>query len=283
MKSQTGCIKCGRLLRSEKRQRNTEEFIKDILQRFPDNEKINDYSKTEYVAMNKEIVVICKKNIIHGEYSQLAGDHSHGANCPKCKAETLSKLFSKTYAQFMKEVVEQGRQDEYDFSEAETGWVNSKVKIWLTCKKCTNRFQMMPQKFTGGQRCPCYRIYSKATTDIIRFLTQNNISYTPEYWEDELRNPKTNKVLRVDFMIHDKLGNNVCAVEFNGNQHTDPKHYYHFSSSYSLENFQELQERDRIKREWLDQKSIPYLDIWYFEQTKTIPILKAYLEKMGIL
>lgn len=81
IKGRQGCPKCGILKYSQNRILSTEEFVNRS------NEIHNfkyDYSKTIYKHGKLNVIINCP---IHGEFSQIAGNHLFGAGCPKCFRE----------------------------------------------------------------------------------------------------------------------------------------------------------------------------------------------------
>jgi hypothetical protein len=70
---------------------------------------------------------------------------------------------------------------------------------------------------------------------------------------DWLRNPKTGTAMELD-MVCEKLG---MAVEYNGAQHYTYPNWFH----NSMEQFEEQQERDRIKRELCGQHGMRLVEI----------------------
>jgi hypothetical protein len=66
-----------------------------------------DYSKTEYLGAHKNLVITCN---IHGLFSQRAGHHERGSNCPKCV-----NRHSYSNAEFISKCIA-AHGDKYDYS-----------------------------------------------------------------------------------------------------------------------------------------------------------------------
>ncbi len=79
------CPKCGKISGSEKRRKNTADFIKRAKKIHGDE---YDYSLTEYRTTHKNLTIICK---IHGPFPQKPSNHLHGKGCSKCGDIRVSK------------------------------------------------------------------------------------------------------------------------------------------------------------------------------------------------
>lgn len=76
-----GCPVC-----AGNQRKTTEQFIKQA-------NKIHNnkygYTKTNYVASNKKVIITCP---LHGDFSQQAMTHTNGSGCPKCFKRAGAKL-----------------------------------------------------------------------------------------------------------------------------------------------------------------------------------------------
>lgn len=73
-----GCPICGKRKIGEVRKITKEEYIEKARKVHGDK---YDYSKIEYDNLHSKITIICPK---HGEFQQLAYDHTNGHGCPVC-------------------------------------------------------------------------------------------------------------------------------------------------------------------------------------------------------
>src|SRR5271166_2153666 len=73
-----GCSKCGKNKIKKAFSKPQDDFIKECS--IIHNSKY-DYSKVIYTKSKNKIIVICP---IHGEFSQIADDHSRGHGCSQC-------------------------------------------------------------------------------------------------------------------------------------------------------------------------------------------------------
>lgn len=105
-----------------------------------------DYSLVDYVNNKNNIDIICEK---HGKFTQIAGNHLNGDNCPYCETERTHKLFTKSIETFIKEA---NKVHNNEFTYKNTNYVNAHTKVWITCSKHGD-FPMSPRKHLNGQRC----------------------------------------------------------------------------------------------------------------------------------
>lgn len=85
-RSGTKCPKCARRDGAAKKSSTTEVFIQKAKE--VHGEGAFDYSKVEYVAANKRVIIICPK---HGEFKQAPRGHLSGRGCSECNNEETSR------------------------------------------------------------------------------------------------------------------------------------------------------------------------------------------------
>lgn len=124
LSSTHGCKKCSLEKQSENQLLSTEDFIKRAI-------KVHglkyDYSKSEYLGINKKINIICPE---HGEFQQLPHNHWNGKGCPKCKAESNRARFSFTKEQFIKKANTKFKNKfNYDLVE----YINCDTPVRIVC------------------------------------------------------------------------------------------------------------------------------------------------------
>jgi very-short-patch-repair endonuclease len=84
-----GCAMC-----SGNFKKTTKMYIEDVKKVHGD---IYDYSKLDYVNIDADVLIICKK---HGEFAQRALHHLHGSGCPVCcnsKGENIIRNWLKIH------------------------------------------------------------------------------------------------------------------------------------------------------------------------------------------
>lgn len=239
----------------------TEEFI------FKASKKHNnfyDYSLVNYSKANAKIKIICPK---HGLFEQQPNNHLFGQGCIKCMGSRVRKArISNT-----KEFIKKSRKihgDKYDYSLVK--YKTGKDKVIIVCNK-HGEFLQIPWAHSSPsmrQGCPFCKI-SKGEDEIEKYLIKNNIEYIREYKFDGCINPKTNKKLPFDFYLpHKKV-----LIEYQGEQHYKKTGYFEKRAG----GLKELQHRDNIKRKFVSQKNIFYIEISYIEFNNINNILKEKL------
>lgn len=140
-----GCIKCGILSRSKKRN-GSNKFI-------PNSNKIHcnlyDYSKVNYINCATPVNIICKK---HGEFLQTPSAHLKGHGCKICGNIIASqygnrKLTTQEFISRSKNI----HNEVFDYSNTE--YVTSLIKVRITCK-IHGDFEVDPRKHIKGYGCP---------------------------------------------------------------------------------------------------------------------------------
>lgn len=115
---------------------------------------------------------------------------------------------------------------------------------------------------------------------IADFLINNNIKFKRQKWFPDCRNILP---LRFDIGI---LNKNKCVglIEFQGPQHYSP---ISFNSNQSQEEvnkqFEIIKVRDNIKKEYVKENNIPFLEIPYYSIGNIQDILKQFLVNISII
>ena len=134
-----------------------------------------DYSKVVYLNMKSSIKIICP---IHGEFTQIAGDHLSGSGCRKCVGK---------YKPTLEEFISSARdihKDKYDYSKF---IYTSKDKVGvIKCNTCSNVFKQSPHNHIyhkkGCKVCSSLvnraKYFNRATTlYYVTFKYNNNLYY----------------------------------------------------------------------------------------------------------
>lgn len=140
---------------------------------------------------------------------------------------------------------------------------------------CERVFEKSFNNFRNGQRCTlCSNemAKSKAQLNIENYLRENNIKFREEVMFDDLRNPKTNKKLRIDLYLEDY---NIY-IEFDGKQHYE----YSKKGLFTRKEFDEIKYRDTLKDEYCEKNNLKLYRINYKENE--IEALKKILSSTTI-
>lgn len=134
-----GCKLCTVRNREYKIKLDTDEFIKKTKEIHKEE---YDYSKTQYVGVNKNIIIICRE---HGEFIQNAGKHMQGSKCKKC---CIKKMKSSTEEFIQKSKVVHG--DNYCYGKV--NYTKNSIQVILICKE-HGEFLQTPQSHLAGRGC----------------------------------------------------------------------------------------------------------------------------------
>lgn len=104
-----------------------------------------DYSKTIYTGAKSKVIIICKE---HGEFSQEASSHSHGAGCRNCQYKKLNEFRTKPEA--FREQLKLIYGSKYTYENTE--YTGQKNKVKVNCKK-HGVFEQWPAHIVRGIGC----------------------------------------------------------------------------------------------------------------------------------
>jgi len=220
-----------------------------------------DYSLTNYINNKIKVKIICPK---HGVFEQQPNNHLHGQRCIKCMGDNVRKarkFSNKDWINKFKKI----HGDKYDYSKIkEFAGCGMKNKIIIICPK-HGEFLMRPQSHSKGVNCPYCNI-SKGEDEIEKYFIENEIEYFSQYVFTDCINPKTTKKLPFDFYLPKY---NTC-IEFQGEQHYKKTGYFEKRAG-GLEG---LQYRDKIKKDYCQNKNIRFIEISYKDFNNIKQILK---------
>ena len=133
------------------------------------------YSKVVYLNMKSNIKIICP---IHGEFTQIAGDHLSGRGCRKCAGK-----YKPSLEEFILSA-EGTHKDKYDYSKF---IYISKDKVGIIkCNTCGNIFEQSPHNHVYhkkgckvcGDLARRAKYFNRATTlYYVTFKYNNNLYY----------------------------------------------------------------------------------------------------------
>lgn len=150
--------------------------------------------------------------------------------------------------------------------------MNGKVAWKCKCPYCESEFAARANHLLRGliQSCGC--IVSFAEKRIREIFAENNIRYESQYTFNDLRNPKTNAVLRFDFALLDEQNELIALLEYQGEQH---------DRNYENDNFGKVQREisDGMKKSYCLSHNIQLFEIWYYQnlQEEVDNILRTVL------
>lgn len=138
--------------------------------------------------------------------------------------------------------------------------------LTVKCLKCGYEYQISPANIIAGRRCiNCSISQSKACDKIEQFLNNHNIHFVKEFTFNDLIYKRH---LRFDYAIIDN-DNIKLLIEYNGKQH-------YINEKWGDE-FELLQKRDNLKKDYCNKNNLNLLIIPYTEENNIENILTKYL------
>lgn len=213
----------------------------------------------EYEFMGEYKGIQKKMRVIHRtcgrEYQVQPHDFINGKRCPHCYNESRRM----TNREFTKRVTKQVGT-EYVFLEK---YVTSLTKIKVKHEECGNTYEIEPNKFLKGVRCPkC--IFSRGEKEVMTVLDDIGVKYEREKRFLGLG------LKRYDFYLP---GYNAC-IEYDGKQH-----YKSIEFWGGDENLELIKESDRIKNEFCKDNNIELLRIPYWEINNIKSIVTNFINE----
>jgi len=221
------------------------EFIKKC-------EKVHNnkyyYNDIKYISTYKDIDIVCP---IHGKFTQKAGVHLNGGNCPKCSKSNMIKKLSNDTPTFINKAKEV-HGERYEYTKVD--YRGSFKKIDIICKN-HGVFKQSPSSHLQGRGCPKCK-NSKLENQVTKLLNNLNIKFIPQ---KSFVGCKNKKLLKFDFYLPKY---NIC-VECDGEQHYRIREF-----NGGEEGFKNTKLRDKIKEVYCENNNIPLLRISYKDNIK---------------
>lgn len=237
-----GCKICGIEKRSNERSKTHEEYLEEIKRIHGDEYEILE----EYKRGHEKILVKHKK--CGRKYRTQAQSLVQGKGCKKCAIEEQSKKRIKGADDFIDKVWELVG-NEYSVMTSDFKLRSEKIK--MRHNDCGYVYEVTPQKFLAGRRCPaCRESYGEA--QVRAYLEKEGYYFVPQYAFDDLVNEKK---LRFDFVVFEK-DRILFAVEYDGEQHFKPIPFWG-----GLEGFKRNKARDEMKNKYCQDNNIPLIRI----------------------
>lgn len=239
-----------------------EEFVQRVFAKYKDEivvegEYINNRSKVKVFHKRcGSTFLVIPKCLLRSKFG-----------CETCARELQRNKPRKTNEEFIHDFYEHFDEDDYSLlSEYET----SRAKVKVRHNICGTIFYAtannLTTKHSGCPSCKC----SKGELAIKNFLDENDFIYKREVKFDgcSYRAP-----LRFDFVVYNEIGNEIHAIEFDGEQHFLAKEF--FGGERVLA---ETRERDEIKDQFCESRKLNLIRIPYYQANEINSILTRQLE-----
>lgn len=234
--------------------KSNESFKKEILDLVG-----NEYEFIEKYV-NTATKILCKHNVCNYTWKIRPNDFLQGTRCPQCNRPN----YNRDTNHFQKEVKDLVGNDYSVIGE----YIGALDKIGFKHNLCGYEWEATPSNFLQGTRCPqCNN--SKGEDAVRRYLESNHIKFQREYSFYNLVG-LGGAPLRYDFAIFGNMDNgSPFLIEYDGE--------FHFKKFYENQNFERLQEHDKLKNQYCEDNDIPLLRIPYWEFDNIEKILEDNL------
>lgn len=243
---------CGNVCSGLARRKGPEEFAREFANTHEGYTLMSEY-KT-----NRDKVTVRHDNCGRVFEATPNNLRDKGSRCPSCFGNE-----KKDTEDFKREVFELVGTEYEVLSDYE----NSHKKIEMKHIDCSHIYQVTPDKFLGGRRCPNCKV-SKGEDAIRKYLLLAGYTFAREV---KFEGCKYKRELPFDFAVY-KNNKVLALIEFDGEQHFKTKEFFGGSQGHTLTKL-----RDKIKDEFCSQNNIPLIRIPYYELENVPSILECKL------
>ena len=216
----------------------------------------------EYIFIDSYVNAMTKLRVRHNKcgnvYEVAPSTFLSGYRCPYCAG-----LAKKTDKEFKHEVYTLVG-NEYVFLDT---YVNSYTKLKVKHDVCGNIYEVKPNSFLSGKRCP-FCNSPKGETIINKILDKLGINYEYQKTFPDL---KDGRLLSYDFYIPDQ---NIL-IEYQGIQHYQPVDIFGGETTFKKQQKHDQMKLDYAKEHGYNLIAVPYT-------ADTLPKIKKYLIKHGL-
>jgi len=158
------------------RRKTNKEFVKEVYELVGDEYEFLE----EYVGST--IKILCRHNECGNEWEIRPSNFLYGSRCPNCHQNA-----KKSNKQFVKEIYKLVG-NEYEFLEE---YINNGTKIKCRHNECGHIWEIRPNAFLRGNRCPnCHKKNKKSNKQFVKEiykLVGNKYEFLEEYINNETK------------------------------------------------------------------------------------------------
>ena len=240
------CPECSKKKVADKLRHDKDEVFNYI------NKEGYDVLTTEY--KNEDTLISVRHRECGHEYKVTYNNFKGGRRCPECANEKRRKGRMKDKKHYMSTISHFSDLDDYILGDY--NGIDHPMKV--IHKVCGHEYNVTPNMFRRGRRCPYCRDISIAETRITKKLDSMGVNFVREYKFDDLKSvDNDNYYLRYDFGILDNNNQLKFLIEYDGKQH------FECDSFYDEESFTKLQKNDKLKNEYCENNNIKLYRIHY--------------------
>lgn len=216
-------------------------------------ESLSEVLEEDYIVLNKYKNARTKLQVKHVKcgliYDVLPHKILNGNRCPVCSFIEMGENRAKTHDIFVSEVFETVGSEYLVIGDYDRNW----IKITMKHTKCGHLYEVTPDAFLTGNRCPRCR-ESSGERDTSRILDKYKIKYVPQYKPDGCT---YRSQLSFDFAL---VGEDdvKCLIEYQGIQHYQPVEFFGGEGIFEIQ-----KTKDNIKRTYATNNNIPLIEIPY--------------------
>lgn len=254
-----GCPYCAIKNNANNLRKSLKTFIKEC-KKIHGNKDNYDY--VVYTNDKTNIKLFC--NSCKKYYETSPHNYLKGHRCPYCKNKKTVERITLSWKKVLKRFKEIHGNKYIYLSKYE----KLDKEMLIKCKKCKLEFKQSPKKHINGYGCPICgktKILSKGEEIIKNYLENNKIKFISQF---RFKDCKYKIPLPFDFYLPDY---NMC-IEFQGAQHYDISFFFSRikSKEKSIELFNKLKIRDKVKKDYCKLHNIILLEIKYNEDIKNV-------------
>ncbi|GGF88422.1 zinc-ribbon domain-containing protein [Paenibacillus abyssi] len=237
--------------------------------------KISDLPAHSNVKLTK-VCDECSAEVANQSYNMIMRERREGKDrCKECSYERMrvTKLTStpkaKSFGHKFPELISYWHPDN-ELSPFDVR-AHTVRKFKFICENDESHdYTAEVRNVVNGQRCGLCAM-PKGERRIHSYLSARGIPFTQQATMDGLVGTGGG-ALMFDFVIHNRDGKWLCAVEYDGKQHFEPVDFLGKGMREAQRNLKIQQEHDRRKEEFCKHNAIPLLRIKYtqFDDIETI-------------
>lgn len=247
------CPKCNKVKPHSNKKVSEEEFINRLKKEAKDYQYISGF-----INMNTKCILLHTKCNNYFEVTPHMFLGNKKSRCPFCANETRGKYAIKN--NYLENILIKSKLDK-EYMWLEDYKNNNKIKHKIKHIKCNNIYEVRPNDFQQGCRCP-YCKESKGEKRISEILDKLNISYETQY---SFSDCKYKLPLRFDFKLEDS-SHNIILIEYDGE--------FHYENPFYNESLEKTKIRDNIKNEYCKNNNLKLYRISYKDFDNLEEIIK---------
>jgi very-short-patch-repair endonuclease len=259
------CKKCKYIKREELHDFSKSSVENSLAVNFPEIatqwHKKNNKSPLEVFSKSDQDFWWLDENCNHEWIATVKNRTLNGSGCPYCTNKKVNdeNCLDNTDSIVLREWDYQ-KNDELNLTPKEVT-VGSRKSVFWRCVNCRHSWKatIKARMKEDGTNCPRCNS-SKGEKAIMSFLDNMSIFYMQQV---RLKDCKNMRSLIFDFIVHHN--GEIVFIEYDGKQHFEPVNFGKLTDEEVLRDFQNIQERDRIKDNYCFENKVELIRIPYWD------------------